>query len=326
MPATGSAQRAHPGRLGGGPDRRDHLERHHATLSREPGKRLGGRARRPWRPGAGRHGIPSQHLLEGFLHLDGALVALGGLLGQGGQHHRIQFRGDLGVARRGRLGRLVQVPGGDRHRGAVGPRPERRGATEQLIQHTPQPIQVRAGIHRSALSLLRGQVGGRPQHRPGPGQGGGRGRLGDAEVGHLHPPIITKQHVGGLDVAVYQPLGVGGGQRRADLDRELGGPAGRQPALAVEQLGQALARHVLHHQVELFGVGAAVEHGHDVGMAQPGRGAGLPLEPLHERRVLGVGRAEHLDRDLPLQHPVGGQVHPGHPAHPEQRTQLVAPA
>jgi hypothetical protein len=66
-------------------------------------------------------------------------------------------------------------------------------------------------------------------------------------------------------------------------------PAGGQPALAGQQLGQALAGHVLHHQKGLVGVGAAVEHGHDVGMAHPGRGAGLPPEPLHEQRVLSIG-------------------------------------
>jgi hypothetical protein len=45
-------------------------------------------------------------------------------------------------------------------------------------------------------------------------------------------PIITNQHVGRLDVAMHQPLGVGGGQRRAGLDGQLDGRAGCQPALA----------------------------------------------------------------------------------------------
>ena len=126
-----------------------------------------------------------------------------------------------------------------------------------------------------ALGLLGGQVGGRAQHRPGPGQGGGGRRLDDAEIGHLHLPVRANQHVGRLDVAVHQPLGVGGGQGRGHLDGQLDGPAGRQPALAGQQLGQVLARHVLHHQIGLVGVGAAVEHRHDVGMVQPRRGAGL---------------------------------------------------
>ena len=100
-----------------------------------------------------------------------------------------------------------------------------------------------------ALGLLGGQVGGRAQHRPGPGQGRGGRRLGNAEIGHLHLPVLTNKHVGRLDVAVDQPLGVGGGQGRAHLDGQLDRPAGGQPALAVKQLGQALAGHVLHHQI-----------------------------------------------------------------------------
>ncbi len=64
------------------------------------------------------------------------------------------------------------------------------------------------------------------------------------------------------------------------IHSKLGGPAGRQGALVDRQLGQALARHVLHHQVMLVGIGAAVDPGHD-GLAQPGpgQGPGLPPEP-----------------------------------------------
>jgi hypothetical protein len=59
-------------------------------------------------------------------------------------------------------------------------------------------------------------------------------------------------------------------------------------------------------------------------MVQPGGGAGLVAEPLHERGVLVVGRAEHLDRHRALQHPVGGPVHAGHAPNPEQGPKLVA--
>jgi hypothetical protein len=258
------------------------------------------------------------------LHLNGALVALVGLLGQSGQHDRVQCRAYLRVAQRGRLGRLAHVSGGDRHLRAVGSQPERRAAGEQLIQHTPQAIQVCPGIYRPASGLLGGQVGGRAQHRPGAGQGHEGRRLDDAEVGHFHPPVGTNQHVAGFDVAVHQPLGVGGGQRRAHLDGQLGGPAGRQRALPLQQLGQTLTRHVLHHQIVEPRIGTAVEHRHDVGVAQSGCGAGLAAEPFDEQRILGIGRAEHLDRHLSLQHPISGQVHAGHPAGSQQRAELVA--
>jgi hypothetical protein len=97
----------------------------------------------------------------------------------------------------------------------------------------------------------------------------------------------------------------------------------RQPALAGNQLGQALTRHLLHHQVVLLGVEPLSNTATMLGWrnlaavraAQQNRST--TKDPGHRR-------AEHLDRHLPPQQPVLGQVHPGHPADPPHRAQLVA--
>jgi hypothetical protein len=41
--------------------------------------------------------------------------------------------------------------------------------------------------------------------------------------------------------------------------------------------------------------------------AHLGGGAGLAAEPFDKGRVLHIGRAEHLDRHLPLEHPIGAK-------------------
>ena len=59
---------------------------------------------------------------------------------------------------------------------------------------------------------------------------------------------------------------------------------------------------------------AAVEHGHEVRVAEPGRVPGLPLEPGQEPGIGGVLRAEHLDRDLAAEHLIPGPPHRSHAA------------
>jgi hypothetical protein len=93
-----------------------------------------------------------------------------------------------------------------------------------------------------------------------------------AEMGLLHAEDALMQGKGALQVT---------------LDSQDTGEAARPSSedvacWLVGALGQALARHILHQQVVLVGIRAAVEDGHDVGMAQPGRRAGLAAEPFHE--------------------------------------------
>ena len=79
-----------------------------------------------------------------------------------------------------------------------------------------------------------------------------------------------------------------------------------------------------HHEVGLVAVGAGVEAGDDVRVAQDGRGERLAPEPVGE---VGVGRdlgTQDLDRDLALEADVGGPVDRGHPAAPDDRPEPVA--
>jgi hypothetical protein len=145
----------------------------------------------------------------------------------------------------------------------------------------------------------------------GAGDGGVRGRPGDAEVGHLHGAVGSDQQVGRLDVAVHDPGGVRGGQPGGDLTQQVQRPLRRQPALARQHRRQRLAVHQLHDQVDQpvaaggdgLSLAVVVQDG-DVRVGQPGRQAGLGAEPGQEDRVAGELALEHLDRDLAAEHPV----------------------
>ena len=69
-----------------------------------------------------------------------------------------------------------------------------------------------------------------------------------------------------------------------------------------------------------------VEDGHDVGVAEGGRGLGLGLEAAQERAVLGQVGVQDLDGDAAPQLDVVGQVHGGGRARADGRHQPVAPA
>ena len=70
---------------------------------------------------------------------------------------------------------------------------------------------------------------------------------------------------------------------------------------------------------------ARVDHGHDVGMAEPRDRAGLPPEALELVGIGGDLAVHQLDRDRPLEHRVEGPVDGRHAAAPDRRLEAVAP-
>ena len=126
--------------------------------------------------------------------------------------------------------RLVRQPLEDRQR-RLGL--ERRLAGTQLVQQDAEAEQVGAGVQVLAARLLRGHVQRRAGHQAGPGQPHVLGGAGQPEVGQLHAvgPAL-QQDVGRLDVAVDQPLLVGGRQPRRHLRADADDVLQGQPARA----------------------------------------------------------------------------------------------
>ena len=149
--------------------------------------------------------------------------------------------------------------------------------------------------------------------------------LGDPEVGQQHPAVGGDEDVARLDVAVDEAGVVGGveggGDARADVDRQLGA----QPRLHVEQLAQALAVDELHHDGLAAAVLEDVVHGDDVGVGQAGDGDGLATEALGDDGIGGQARLEPLQGDLAVERDVGGQPHLGHAALGQPSLEPVAP-
>jgi hypothetical protein len=162
-PATSSAQRGPYRSLGGGPDR---PRRHHPGRGvPAPTGDLGAGGRRGPRPARAR-----------------ARLACRWRAGSAGRAAwpgrsappRPTPGSTCGLRQEGGWGGSLTCRAGDRHLRTVRPRPERRAAGEQLVQHTAQPVQVRAGIHRPTLGVrggqrrthLDGKLGGPPGRQP----------------------------------------------------------------------------------------------------------------------------------------------------------------
>ena len=147
--------------------------------------------------------------------------------------------------------------------------------------------------------------------------------LGNPEVGDLGVTVVLQEDVARFDVAMQHTELVGGhqcGERFGDDEQDsrcCQRPAGN----LVAQRGP---RQPFHDEVGQRVVLAVVQDGHDVGMDEPRREAGLLLEPLaHAGQGLRL-RAEDLHGDRSLQAVVEGVEDAGHTAFAEQATDAVA--
>ena len=96
-----------------------------------------------------------------------------------------------------------------------------------------------------------------------------------------------------------------------------------QPAPAVEQLAQVLARHVLHDDGLVAGVVHGVEDGDDARVVDPCHRHGLAPEALDEGAVVGQVGVQQLQRHLAAEHLVRAEPHLGHAADGEAAVEAV---
>src|SRR6185295_641543 len=120
---------------------------------------------------------------------------------------------------------------------------------------------------------------------------------------------------------------VSGLERRRDLAGDLDRELRREPAAALEPLGQALARQQLHgdeRRLTLLGLDqTAVVDRHDPRVRDPGGCSRLLEEAVDDLRIREVLRTEHLDRDVALETRITRQVHDAERASAELVPDLV---
>ena len=155
------------------------------------------------------HGLTLAEAVQVVAEVLGGVVADAGVLRQQLGHDRLERAGHVGRQLVQRLRRVVHLLVGDGDRVVTG---ERRPAADHLVDHDAERVQIAAGIGLRALGLLGREVRRRAHHRADLGEvllDGGVERPGDAEVGHLHLPVVGDEDVRRLDVAVDHAVAMG---------------------------------------------------------------------------------------------------------------------
>ena len=284
-----------------------------ATLVESVARRGGIRARSRFRVRAG----PGVRVGQLIGHRRGTLVPVGGLLGQRPRHDPLERpRRPRGKRRQ----RLLDVAEGDLDGGIA---VERRMAGQHLVQHDAGAVQVGGGGDRQPAGLLGRHVSRGAHDRGRPSLGGALGQARDPQVAHLDLAARRDQHVGRLDVAVHDLLGVRMRERAAELLGDFAGGPRREPAAAPEPRGQALALDQLGHVVEpLLGLPDVVDLD-DAGVADAGQQLCLAFEALGPVGVLGPPRLDHLDGHAAGEPTVVAPIHPAEGPLADQLAQFV---
>ncbi len=190
---------------------------------------------------------------------------------------------------------------------------ERRPPRDELVQHGPQPVDVRAPVEgvNVAARLLGRHVGRRPQGQTGVRQPFGGGLAGQAEVQDIGMQLAVAaldHDVPRLEVAMHEPGPVGGvhpiRDRRHQADLLVQGE-GRASSL------QRLPLDVLHGDVGTTGRFPHFVDAADVRMVHSRLEAGLAHQPLDEGRVVLV---KELEGDRAAENGIEGSKDRAHPA------------
>ena len=209
----------------------------------------------------------------------------------------------------------------------------RRLAGQHLVEHAPESVDVGPRVHRGvAHRLLRTHVGRGPQRQAGGGQCARLGptagdQLRDAEV-RQQRVAAAQQDVLGFHVPVDDAVLVGAVEGVGDLADDGEGVGHGELPLARQPGPEGLALDAGHGVPEELGAAlagdrAAVEHGQDVGVLEPGGEADLAQEPVGADGGRELG-PEHLQRDGAVVPKVVGQPDLSHAPAAELALEAVA--
>ena len=146
-------------------------------------------------------------------------------------------------------------------------------------------------------------------------------RLRHAKVEQLGASL-GQHDVGGLEIAMHDPVPVRMVERLGNLDRMTQDLIGRKRT-AVQSPRDRLALDEFHHEVFAAILNADVIQRADVRMIQTGNGFCLGLKPLLGHAALGAADVKQLDRHLAIEASVSGEMHLAHAAGPQRRDDFV---
>lgn len=217
------------------------------------------------------------------------------VLGQQAVNEAGELDGDLTADRGDGCRVLAGVLAREVVRGLAG---ERRYPDQHFVQHTAQRVEIGGLRHLLGLELLGSHVAGGSDADARAGQPGLVRVVDDAahaEVEDLDRPTLGEHDVGGLQVAVHDARGVGGGEAVGDLGADRGCPGEGELWLLLDQVAQCLPVQELHGEIrEIAAVrgDAARDQPCEVPVAQPAHDPNLAIEALH-----GLGVAAGIDLD-----------------------------
>ena len=191
----------------------------------------------------------------------------------------------------------------------------------------PEGIEIAAPVDDFAGCLLRAHHAGRPHDIAHGGHRQLVGEPGDSEVGHQDPAAAPlEQDVLRLHVPVDDAVLVGVCERPSDLLDDLADNCRWEGPIAPHPLRERLTGDVPHDEADYLALVLDRMDGDDVRMGETGGGSSLPQEPAPQAGEPGQFRWQQLDRHLPLECQVAGEVHDTHSAAPEFMDEQIAPA
>ena len=187
-----------------------------------------------------------------------------------------------------------------------------------MKQQCSQCVHVRPRSYLPAVGLLWREVVESAEDLAG---AGGRtrnfGLLSQAEVAQVRVVALSKQHVGGLHVAVNEPPPVRLVERRCDLANDRDDAVGIEGTFASHQRLQILTSDEPHCDEKQTVVLTGMKDGHDVGVIELCRRPRLGHEPVTKTFVLRQFGSDHLQRNSAIETNLRRPVDDAHPPAPD---------
>jgi hypothetical protein len=205
---------------------------------------------------------------------------------------------------------------------------EGRLAGEQLVEHRPERVEVRARVGAAPERLLGRQIGDRSHQHPLDRRARAPVARREAEVAEPRGAVVAEPDVGRLEVAMDDAARMGVLERAADVDRDRERPVDVQapPLALLEHPGEIAAADVLADDVGNPILLARIEHPDHVPMlAELPHRLGLAPGPREDRLLDPLG-LEHRHGDLAIAGlGVTGPVDALTPAAAEEPLDAIAP-